>query len=337
MTIGTRAARAGAGAGGEVRAVPERDLLVAQHVVELGNEPRRGVEALHHLVVAAVRGEAGAFPSAERFAAQNQQRRARAKLQTGLEQRVEDVDLRLAALHRLEGLLDARRVCGGGRRRGRPRLFDRLFQLGDALLDVRGEVDGIDVGLDALQGRFELRIDDDADVFDRSANLRDHPFDRLADVSLDRARDFLAPHGHKSSGCCRLTLIARASRIIAHARVLLCRHQCGAPSSFSRSSRPRAAATGAAPTPPANGAAFCSRSAPPLRRTRRRARSRPTPTPSAHSWNAIPRTAAPARSTSGSRSISPATWPPSDAIKTRSASTAPCSRTIRATPTPRAD
>ena len=136
--------RADAEARGDVRAVPDHHLLVAQHAVELRDEAGRGVEALHHLVVAAVRGEADALPSAERLAAEDQQRRARAELQTRLEQRVEDVDLRPAALDRLDRFLHARRVRyggGGRRRRGRLLFFEGLLELGDALLDVRGEVD----------------------------------------------------------------------------------------------------------------------------------------------------------------------------------------------------
>ena len=85
--------RADAEARGDVRAVPDHHLLVAQHAVELRDEAGRGVEALHHLVVAAVRGEADALPSAERLAAEDEQRGARAVLKALFEKGVEDVDL----------------------------------------------------------------------------------------------------------------------------------------------------------------------------------------------------------------------------------------------------
>src|SRR5436305_1286365 len=142
MTIGTRTARCYedgalrgryAEAGGKIRPVPDHHLLVAQHTVELRDETRRGVESLHRLVVAAVGGEAGALPSAERLAAEDEQRGAGAEVQTLLEQRVEDVDLRARALDRLHSGLQARRV--GHRRRGRrDLLFEPFFELADRLL-----------------------------------------------------------------------------------------------------------------------------------------------------------------------------------------------------------
>jgi hypothetical protein len=172
----------------------------ARSAVELRDQSRRRVEALDHLVVAAVRREADAFPAAERLAAEDQQRRARAECETLLEQRVQDVDLRLPALDRLDGVLDARCAAecgrrGGGRRRD---LRDEgVLQLGHGLPDLRKERDGVDVRLYALEGGLELLVDRDTHVFDGRADLADHLLDRLAHLRVDGARDFLAPHRHQ--------------------------------------------------------------------------------------------------------------------------------------------
>jgi hypothetical protein len=150
-----------------------------------------------------VRGEAHAFPAAERFAAQNEQRRARAELETLLEQRIQHVDLRLAALNRLNGRLQSHRAGDCRRSRGRRGSigFDSFLEVGDRLADLWQEGDGVDVRLNALKGGFELLVDQHAHVLDGRADLGHHLLDRIAHVRVDRARDFLAPHSHKSSGC----------------------------------------------------------------------------------------------------------------------------------------
>ena len=86
---------------------------------------------------------------------------------------------------------------------------------------MREEGDGVDVGLNALEGGLELRVDDLADVFDGGANLAHQLLHRIADMRFDRARDFVAPHGHKSSESCRLKPVRKRRAIIAREAVLL--------------------------------------------------------------------------------------------------------------------
>ncbi len=167
-------------------------MFVAQHAIELRNQTGGSVESLDVFIVAAVRGKSESFPAAESFAAQNEQRSARSELDCLLQKSVENVDLRFALLDRLHGGLDARCVRAAG-------TFFRLeafFKLGDRLLDVRQEGNGVDVCLGALQGGFELLIDDFPNVFDRGADFSHHFLDRLANVRLDRGRDVVAPHRH---------------------------------------------------------------------------------------------------------------------------------------------
>ena len=144
-------------------------------------------------------GEADPFPSAERFAAQNQKCRARSEVGRLLEHGVEDVDLRLAALDGLNGALEAIDSAAARGRCGSEcgaLFFERLLQAADGFLNERKERDGVDVSLNALKRGLELLVDRVANVFDRRANLADHFF---ANVRVDRARDFVSPHGHNSS------------------------------------------------------------------------------------------------------------------------------------------
>src|SRR5204863_4867513 len=104
---------------------------------------------------------------------------------------VEHVDLRLVALDRFDRGLDLAEVRAGGWRRRcrRAGTLDFRLEVANGTLDVRKKVDGVDVGLNALQGGLQLLVHSDADVFDRRPNLVHHPFDRLTHVSIDRARD----------------------------------------------------------------------------------------------------------------------------------------------------
>ncbi len=151
-------------------------------------------------------GEAHALPSAERLTAEDQQGCTGTELDALFQQRVENVDLRLPLLDVLQGAFDARGLAArqgrGGQGRGSGHAgVDALFQRSDRLLNVREEREGVDICLNALESGFELRVDDAAHVFDGGTDLSHHPLDRFADVRIDRARDFLAPHGHKSSAC----------------------------------------------------------------------------------------------------------------------------------------
>src|ERR1700686_1015844 len=81
---------------GEVRAIPDHYLFIAQDAIELRNQPGSSVESLDHLIVPACSGETDALPAAECLAAQDQHGRAGTEVQALLQEGIEDVDLRLA-------------------------------------------------------------------------------------------------------------------------------------------------------------------------------------------------------------------------------------------------